>query len=107
MKHTKLLPLLGFSILIVLSIFLSCNKNDEENNNWKEGLIFYDGWQAVDGCGWVISIQNVRHEPKDGLDSYFLVDSLEVLVDYTLTGDNGMNCWASLKQISVNNIKKK
>ncbi len=86
----------------------SCHKTDEDSNiNWVEGLVINDGSPALDGCGWIISVQDKLYEPKQPLDSEFRYDSLKVYVDFVLTGQNGKNCWGSLGQIDIKNIKKR
>ncbi len=103
-----------FQILILvlislLTITTSCTKSEEEKEMYKqeEGIVINDGSPAVDGCGWQIKIKENYYEPKEQLDSEFLIDKLKVYVEYKLTGQLGHNCEIQYKQIEIKSIKKR
>ncbi|HHB52519.1 MAG TPA: hypothetical protein ENK75_05695 [Saprospiraceae bacterium] len=109
MKKNLLVLILLFAIIFIsATVISSCHKKDpNENINWIEGLVINDGSPAVDGCGWVIVVQDKRYEPKQQLDSEFRYDSLKIEVDFVLTDKNGNYCFGSLKQIDIKHIRKR
>ena len=102
----KLLKLLSL-FLITLFIFSYCNK--EVNETIKdEAIILYEGDPAVDGCGYFLSINEVKYKPIE-LASDFSKDGLIVNVEYQLL-DNKWYCnWQEKEYplIKIVNISKK
>ncbi len=101
-----------FLILVLISLLTmttSCTKSEEEKEMYKqeEGIVINDGPPAVDGHGWIISIEEKLYEPKEQLDSEFLIDSLKVYVEYKLTGQLGYNGEIPYKQIEIKSIIKR
>ncbi len=110
MKNNNLiLQILILVLISLLTMTTSCTKCEEEKEMYKqeEGIVINDGSQAVDGCGWQIRIKENNYEPKEQLDSEFLIDSLKVYVEYKLTGQLGHNGDNPYKQIEIKSIIKR
>ncbi len=103
MKTTNLLKSASLFILCSgLFIMSSCSKNDTTY----AGMVRFSGDVAVDGCGWVIDVENGTFHPTN-LTAEFQQDSLEVEVSYKLTNES-FNCGFgnSLKIIEISSIEK-
>ena len=69
--------------------------------------IVFDGSPAVDGCGWLIQIDQEFQAPVN-LDSAFMIESLEVVLSYS-TLESTWNCGWRLpgyKEIEIVDIEK-
>lgn len=55
-------------LIVALCIYISCKK-DKDDNITANGLVVFTGDVAVDGCGWLIKI-------NDGADGYYHPDKL-------------------------------
>ncbi len=107
MKNSKYYFLQIIFIVLISTLSFSCTKETQENSQWKEAIVKNDGSPSVDGCGWVVIVQDTLYEPKTLIDSIFRFDSLEILLKYNLTGNHGFNCWGQLPQIDIKDIKKR
>jgi len=78
----------------------SCIKNETSF----PGLIRFTGNVALDGCGWVIDVENETFHPNN-LSTEFQIDSLKVKLSYKLTSEN-FNCGFgnSFKTIQISSI---
>ena len=70
----------------------------------QEAVIYWLGEPAVDGCGWVVSFDDINYSP-DTLAESFKVDSLPVWIDYTLIGQRAPVCWGAIDYIQIDDIK--
>ncbi|WKV10741.1 hypothetical protein [Marivirga harenae] len=70
-------------------------------------LIVFDGSPAVDGCGWLIQIDQEFQAPVN-LDSAFMIESLEVVLSYNFLESNRLCGWRDpgYKEIEILEIKK-
>ncbi|AKD04109.1 hypothetical protein POKO110462_15395 [Pontibacter korlensis] len=57
--------LLHFTVLGFVAISASCSKNEEGNPTITtvDARLIYTGDYAVDGCGYVLQMGDVRHKP--------------------------------------------
>jgi len=94
-------------LFITLLLLNSCRK-DEIKTIIDEATIIYDGNPAVDGCGYFLSIKEVKYKPIE-LTSVFSVDGLIVNVEYQLLDAQWSCNWQENKynQIKIINISKK
>ena len=79
------------AFICLLFLFWGCKKEESCEDCVPDHLgtnatVSYTGPRASDGCEWVIIIGNNHYHP-DNLDPAFLVNPLEVEVDYIPTGD--------------------
>lgn len=49
---------------------------------WADAMVRDYGDPAVDGCGWVLVMDDVAHRSFTGIDSTFLVDSMLVRIHF-------------------------
>ena len=70
-------------LLFVIILSTGCEKDKIYKTDVKNasGLILFYGEPAVDGCGWIIKINDNEYSPL-ALDDSFKKDSLEVIVDF-------------------------
>ena len=87
MKHIIIIISL-FTILVTSSF--SCKKSQETDLLKANGLILYYGDPAVDGCGWMIKINDKVYSPTI-LEADFQEDSLRVAINYYVL-DSTWNC---------------
>jgi hypothetical protein len=81
-KKLKLFAIFLFLLpLCVVMLGAGCEKDEESDIKDAHGLVMYYGDPAVDGCGWIIKINNSEYSPIN-LDSKFHEDSLEIILDY-------------------------
>lgn len=73
-----------FLLVMWLSLF-SCDKADKGR-----GIIYDYGEPAVDGCGWVIEINQLVYKPLE-LPNAYQVDGLEVEITYKILSTKS-NC---------------
>lgn len=96
-------------ILIICLLFLcfACNKNNESNYLTNNGLIYFTGELALDGCGWLITIDSVVYAP-DELDSAYQIDSLPVIIKYEMLNTSFICGWSGngIPQIEIVKIEK-
>ena len=80
----------------------SCTKNETTY----AGLVRFSGDVAVDGCGWVIDVENGTFHATN-LSAEFQQDSLEVELSYKKTNET-FNCGFgnSLKIIEISSMEK-
>ncbi|NQV52109.1 MAG: hypothetical protein HQ500_02950 [Flavobacteriales bacterium] len=77
-------------LLLAMSLALTaCEKFDIES-----GTIYDFGDPAVDGCGWVIEINQIIYKPTD-LPMAYQVDELEVEIKYAVLKE-----WASCGRVA-------
>jgi hypothetical protein len=103
MKTTNLLNSIRLFVLFSgLFLFCSCSKNETTY----AGLVRFSGDVAVDGCGWVIDVENGTFHPNN-LSAEFQQDSLAVELSYKGTNEK-YNCGLgnSLKIIEISSIEK-
>ncbi|MEQ9186583.1 MAG: hypothetical protein RLP15_02545 [Cryomorphaceae bacterium] len=74
LRNSRCIPLVIGSFLCLVS----CDKADKGL-----GVIYDYGEPAVDGCGWVIEINQVVYKPLE-LPSTFQEDELEVEITYEI-----------------------
>lgn len=103
MKYLKLTSLL----LITILLLISCNK-DTADLIKKEAIIVYEGNPAVDGCGYVLLIDENKYKAIE-LNKEFTEDSLIVNVEYLLLDSRWTCNWQENKysEIKIINISKK
>jgi hypothetical protein len=92
MKTKKLKLFTLFLLLLPFCVVLlgaGCEK-DEPDVQQADGLVLYYGNPAVDGCGWMIKIDNIEYSPTN-LDSKFQQDSLKIILYYD-TLNSTWNC---------------
>lgn len=91
---------LWFLIVMIIVTNFSCKK--------EEGLIhatiIYSGPIAADGCEWLLWVDNTTGYSPVNLDTAFMIDHLEVLVAFDVTGDSFICGWA--KKHPVISIKE-
>jgi hypothetical protein len=110
MKTKKLKKLPAFLFLFSLCISLlgiECKK-EEPDVQGADGLVLYYGDPAVDGCGWIIKINNTEYAPVN-LDSEFQNDSTNVVLEFNLL-DSKWHCgWREpgYQQIEITKISIK
>jgi len=98
----------GIVILFMIALVssFSCNKDEQKSiDKSNTGLILFFGDPAVDGCGWVIKIDNSIYSPLE-LETEFKIDSLNVKIDYELLNSSFKCGWREpgYKQIKINTI---
>jgi len=72
--------IIAVSILILFSI--SCEKEDEENlTDFVSAKIIDGGAVEVDGCGWIVRIDDVNYHPVN-LPANFRENELSVKIRY-------------------------
>ena len=72
-----------YAILLMSMCQLSCQKDLFHVATVKDY-----GSPALDGCGWVIEIDEIAYQPVS-IDSIYLSDNLTIRIRYELTGDKG------------------
>jgi hypothetical protein len=101
--------ILIFLLGIIIITAFSCRKDEKKSTIQFQnvsGMVLYFGDPSVDGCGWLIKIDNVVFSPIS-LDSNFKKDSLKVTLDYNVLNST-WNCgWREpgYPQIEIKNLK--
>jgi hypothetical protein len=92
----KRIILLGIALLV----FNSCKKSQELVG----GTIRFSGQVSVDGCGWVIDLENGPVHPVN-LDSIYRKDNLKIELNYKELKTN-FDCGigSSLKEIEITTL---
>jgi len=70
----------------------------------KNGVVFYAGPAAGDGCEWCIRIDNITYSP-DNLNDAFKQTDLPVILQFELTGTT-FGCGLGNSQLPVIHITK-
>ena len=83
------------------SILCCCENSLKKATTLKEGLVRDFGNPAVDGCGWVIIVNDTIYAPVEWkLENKFCKDSLKVYVDYkNLLSFRNCNWWGPGKHV--------
>ena len=101
------------AIALTLAVcFSSCGKrkNLELDNCGvvlnKEGLVMDFGSPAVDGCGWLIEVNDSIYAPEDWkLDEKFRIDSLKIYIDYKkISSFRDCNWWTPGQDVYPNHV---
>ncbi|MBD8487301.1 hypothetical protein IFO69_00935 [Echinicola sp. CAU 1574] len=73
--------------IMMLGVLACCGACTQEEKPYieAEATVMYTGDMALDGCGWLIAINDEFFRPEN-LKEDFKVDDLEVYVHYTLSG---------------------
>ena len=104
----KKLPFTFLFVFIFGFISFSCKQsNDMSGSQYSKGLIRYLGDPAVDGCGWMIQINDSIYAPTN-LDTKFKIDSLNIVLNYNIL-TSAWNCgWRipCYRQITITDIQK-
>ncbi len=106
MKKIDVISLL-FILVLVFEIF-GCKQNSEEvGSQYQKGLILYLGDPAVDGCGWMVQVNDSLYSPIN-LDPKFQVESLKVTLNYTVLSSTWKCGWRTpgYKEINIGSIQK-
>lgn len=65
-------------LFTAIILFSSCEKGDiPSGTDWEEGVVYFTGEVAVDGCGWLVLSEGESFHPE-GLPEGFQVDGLDV-----------------------------
>ena len=102
----KIVHLITFCIVILAT--WTCKKErifPIERN----GIVYWTGSTQVDGCDWVILIDNESYHPEN-LSNDFKIDSLQVKVKYRLLSkkkDFLCSISSNLKSIRIKSISKR
>ena len=68
-----------FSFTLIFFVLVSCEKCfNPENTEWQEGVIYFTGEVALDGCGWLLLSEGESYHMKE-IDERFMVNGLNVL----------------------------
>jgi len=100
--------LLIFSVLPIMVI--NCQNEVaalEKISETPKATIVFAGDPSVDGCGWLLSIENKLYHPVN-LASDYKVDSLKVSIKYELQSGTWTCGWRSpgYENIEIKEIKK-
>jgi hypothetical protein len=93
-----------FSFILICTLLISCEKCFlPGDTDWQEGVIYFTGELALDGCGWLLLSEGESYHVKS-LDEEFMVDGLDVWfkandIDETFTCGLGGTQFA-IKEIS-------
>lgn len=69
-------------LLILVIGISSCEKDDDSlGTDWEEGVVYFTGEPAVDGCGWLLLSEGESYHLKN-LDEEFKIDGLNVWFRY-------------------------
>ena len=97
--------LCGISGIVTFSCRKAENKLPSQNFN-VQGTVLFFGEPEVDGCGWMIKVDDELFSPVS-LDPVFKKDNLKVIIDYNILNST-WNCgWRvpGYFQIDIRNIK--
>lgn len=74
----------GILVLTIglITFLISC-KPENNNDTYYYGTVIWSGNFEVDGCGWLISMQDSIYKPTN-LPSEYQIDNLEVSMIYKL-----------------------
>jgi len=108
-QFSRLLAVVSFLMVFACNKDLTTNEGDDHaiKKAGTEGLILFTGEIAVDGCGYMLKLEDHLYKPIN-LPASFEIDSLKVIVNYELTQD-GYQCGLSptpKTTIKINEIKK-
>jgi len=96
----KIFKIATIIILLAGSVFTSSRcgveSNIEGNATLREGLVRDFGSPAVDGCGWVIIVNDSIYAPVEwNLDEKFCKNNLKIYIDYKkLSTFRDCNWWS-------------
>jgi hypothetical protein len=84
---------ISFIFLFLSSMGAGCEKKEEQDNiQIKQGLVLNYGDPSVDGCGWVIQINEIIYSPLK-LDAEFQKDSLKINIEYRVLNATATCGW--------------
>ena len=92
MKKIKIISIL---LIVAGSLFSILSCDSEENITFKEGLVRNFGSPTVDGCGWVIIVNDTIYAPVGCVlkEDEFCIDYLKVYVKYRNLASFRDCCW--------------
>ena len=99
--------LLLFILVLVFGAFGCKHNGDVADSQYKKGIVLYLGDPAVDGCGWMVQVNDSLYYPIN-LEPQFKVESLKVMLNYTVLGSTRTCGWRTpgYREINIGTIQK-